>query len=188
MISIFTKGQIVFYNHKNASRDSRAKSGPHLWVVLHSYTHPLDTYLIAPITSNTGMATTCIPIRQAQYPDVLTHDSYVDLRFITVVNSQKIQDAKGIDDLGNRTIILNPIPTLNPTDIVRVDLGAIMALELGDVIQGLVEKEKSKFVDHLKTELENNLQATTTKIEDAPTRELIQTLFNDLISAVFSKK
>lgn len=178
----------MFYRHRNASPRSRAKKGSRAWVILHSYTHPLNTYLIAPITSNPGVPNTCVPIEQANYPDILTHDSYVDLRFITVVNTEFLRVQKGLDSTKRPTVVLATPPTLNPTDIARVDLGAIMALELGDVIQGLVEKEKDDFAERLKEDFESNLKIALEKISDTPTRELIQTLFNDLLYKVLSKK
>ena len=55
---MFEKGDIIYYKHLNAKAESRAKDGSHAWVILHSYTHPLRTYLIAPITSNVGYPNT----------------------------------------------------------------------------------------------------------------------------------
>ena len=181
---MYKKGDIVFYHHKNGT-SSRAKQGPHNWVILHSYTHPLKTYLIAPITSSSGYPDTEVEIKQKNYSDILSHNSYIDLRFITVINEEKIRDVKGIDDAtGKATITLSETPKLNSLDKVKVDLAAIRALELGDTVKQLAEKLSSKSLENLKKEIENEFKKTSKKIEDALSKiedEEVKGIIHDLL-------
>ena len=181
---MYSKGDIVFYFHQNAKPDARTKSGAHSWVILHSYTHPLNTYLIAPITSEEGYKDTSVKLLQKDYPDILEHDSYVDLRAITAVNPEHWRKVKGLDSNKKNTIELHYVPALSPKDRVKVDLAAIVALELGSVVNGLVEHERKKITNTLKEELEHTLEHILEAVDDAGTRETIKNLFEALMDRV----
>ncbi|WP_158072910.1 hypothetical protein, partial [Clostridium haemolyticum] len=55
-------------------------------------------------------------------------------------NTENIQNAKGLDINGKNTVMLSYIPKLTDIDIMRSDLAAMQALELGQTVKALVEK------------------------------------------------
>ena len=178
------KGDIIFYNHRNGDSKSRAKEGCHAWVILHSYTHPLKTYLIAPITSNAGYPNTSVLLKKSDYSNILLHDSYIDLRHITVANEEHMSPQKGLDTNNKNSIVLSQKPELKSLDRTRTDLAAIMALELGQTIKGLIDKKQKEYYNLLKNEIENTLEKILKEIENPETKEKIQILFQYLINNI----
>jgi len=183
---MFNKGDIVFYFGKNGRISDRAKSGAHVCVILHSYTHPLNTILMVPITSNQGYAKTSIKLLKDNYPDILEHDSYLDFRSICVANTENIQNAKGLDINGKNTVMLSYIPKLTDIDIMRSDLAAMQALELGQTVKALVEKESRSLVYNYKTDLTKefslvmgNITNELDKIENESVKNLILVILNN---------
>lgn len=183
---MFNKGDIVFYFAKNGRPTDRAKSGAHLWVILHSYTHPLNTVLMVPITSNEGYSSTSVKLEKANYSDILEHDSYLDFRSICVANTDDIKNAKGLDDNGKNTIVLSDTPKLTDIDIIRSDLAAMQALELGQTVNALVKKQYNKLFNDYKDDLTKefnyvmkNITNELDKIEDESIRNLILAILNN---------
>lgn len=183
---MFSKGDIVFYKHINANQQSRAKMGPRSWVILHTYTHPLKTYLIAPITRTSGYQPTQVELEKSKYTDILNTTSYIDLRSITVANEEFLRVQKGIDNNGKNTIQLPEKPTLQPEDIIKTDLAIIMAFELGATIQGVVENEKNKYIEEVKSEVSRKIDMLMKKIDvaldniqDTEVKNLIKSLVEE---------
>lgn len=177
---MFNKGDIVFYFGKNGRSKDRAKSGGHLWVILHTYTHPLRTVLMVPITSTEGYPATSVEIKKDIYSNILDHDSYLDFRSICVANTEDISEAKGVDINGKNTIILSERPYLKDVDIIRSDLAAMQALELGQTVQLLVGSESEKIVNNYKNDLNKEFVESSKriiseleKIEDESVKNLI---------------
>lgn len=193
---MYQKGDIVYYYHINPIHKMkradgikriavRGKQGAHCWVILHSYTHPLKTYLIAPITSRTAFPETEVEIKQSTYSNILTNDSYIDLRYITVVNEELLQKVKGLDKNGDRVVTLANTPRLQPLDIVNVDLAAMQALELGNTVRLLVDQKNKEYSAEFKAELKKQWQQIyelinieINKIENIETRNLIQQIID----------
>ena len=182
---MFNKGDIVFYFGKNGRKTDRAKDGAHLWVILHSYTHPLNTILMVPITSNQGYAATSMKLSKDKYPHILEHDSYLDFRSICVANTEDISKAKGLDKNGKNTIVLSDIPKLIDVDIMRSDLSAMQALELGQTVEALVAKESRRLVNDYKSGLTKEFSSVMSKITkeldkiDESVKNLILAILND---------
>ncbi|EHK2365044.1 hypothetical protein [Clostridium perfringens] len=177
---MFNKGDIVFYHGVNGRETDRAKSGAHLWVILHSYTHPLNTILMVPITSNQGFPNTSVKLDKSNYLNILEHDSYLDFRSICVANTENIRFTKGLDSNNKHTIKLEETPRLTDIDIIRSDLAAMQALEVGDTVKGLVEKKGKELLDTYKdglnkefSDVSNKIVQELDKIDDESVRNLI---------------
>ena len=57
-------------------------------------------------------------------------------------------------------------------------------MELGSVVNGLVEHERKKITNTLKEELEHTLEHILEAVDDAGTRETIKNLFEALMDRV----
>lgn len=183
---MFNKGDIVFYIGKNGRKTDRAKSGAHMWVILHSYTHPLNTVLMVPITSNSGYPNTSVKLEKSTYSNILAHDSYLDFRSICVANVEDIINAKGLDANNKNTIELPYLPKLTNIDIMRSDLAAMQAFELGQTVSLLVEKKGKEYVEQYKSDLNQefskvmrNITKELKKIEDESVKNLILVILDD---------
>jgi len=183
---MYKRGDIVFYNHRNAYQNSNVKSGSHEYIVLHTFTHPLRTYLLAPVTStpaNGNVAFTCVKLEQKKYPDVLEHDSYIDLRFIVAADESRIHYCKkndhpsGLRKNGSEII---PCINLNPKDTVDLDLHLILTLELNDTINLLVDKQAEEKLEAYKTDLKGKYKYVIEKLQ----KILERTKDGDLIKEI----
>lgn len=194
---MYKRGDIVFYNHINAHRNSNVKSGAHEYIILHTFTHPLKTYLLAPVTStpsNGSVAYTCVKLEQKKYPDVLDHDSYIDLRFIVSADESRIQLCKKNDHpsgLRKNGSVINPSINLDAKDTMELDLHLILTLELGETINLLVDKQSevnlSEYKNGLKSKYEYIIEKLRVILEKTKDADLI-TQITELIAYVADMK
>lgn len=89
---------------------------------------------------------------------------------------------KGIDANLKNSIQLPEKTNLKPIDITRTDLAAIMALDLGETISGLIEQKRREYYNLLKREIENTLGKVLKEVENPETRGKIQILFECLLN------
>lgn len=167
ILSTLKKGNFIFYDHKNYHRDSKVKKGKHMYIVLHSYRHPYETYLIAPVTSSEGpLPSHVVELKKEDYPECLDHDSYIDLSFITVADKKRFEPCKVKNDMGIRDIIPSELPELKKEDMTRVDLKLILVLEMGVTVNAITDIMLDKKLSELNKSISNHIDVIDDYIEN----------------------
>lgn len=177
------KGDFIFYEHKNFHNDSKVKEGKHMYIVLHSYTHPYGTYLIAPITSSEGkLPNHVVKLKKEDYPECLDRDSYIDLSFITVADKKRFEPCKVKDNKGIRSIVVNTPPKLKKEDLLNMDLKLLLVLELGNTVDKITELILEKKLLKLDKEISIHIQNINKCMEnsDHPSNEELKGQFNQI--------
>lgn len=184
------KGDFIFYDHQNYHSDSKVKKGKHMYVVLHSYAHPYETYLIAPITSSIGPLPKHVSkIKKSDYPDCLYNDSYIDLSFITVADKKRFEPCKIKNSVGIRSVVPSELPKLNSKDLMDVNLKLLLVLELGDTVNAITNKILEKKLLDLKEQVINHVENIDECIEknEHPSKEKLKEEFHQLKSKLLIK-
>lgn len=167
ILSNLEKGNFVIYENRNYHADSKVKRGKRIYVILHSYTHPYGTYLLAPITSSIGQIPNhTVKLNQADYPKYLDHDSYIDLSFITVADKKRFNPCKIKDSRGKRTIIEPELPKLSRDHLIQLDLKLILALEMGNTINSITDMMLDRKLKELYLDIKPEMDKLSIFIDD----------------------
>ncbi|MDP4177325.1 MAG: hypothetical protein Q8900_03175 [Bacillota bacterium] len=147
------KGDIVFFHYKNSRKNSRVKQGGHLYVILNSYNEPLNTYLVAPITSTeSNVPNSCVKLSASLYPEILDYDSYIDLRFIIPADKKYLNYCRCNDHPSrNRKYgsVISHCVELYPDDLEILDMHLILILELSNCVKDIIDVKVSQRIEKI---------------------------------------